>query len=93
MGKCNHKGQGFLVPIPYVPEDEKEADPSDGKPPSVKLLLDSQGNKIENPTAHVQPIFNGGTTEQFFKLFQSLSSLLEGKTLGNHFRLALKALR
>jgi hypothetical protein len=43
MGKDRHKGPDFLVPIPYVPEEEKEEDPSDGKPPSVKLLLDSQG--------------------------------------------------
>jgi hypothetical protein len=52
-----------LVPIPYFPEDEKEADPSDGKPPSVKMLLDSEGKKIDNPTVQVQPICNGGTTE------------------------------
>jgi hypothetical protein len=43
MGKDKHKGPDFLVRIPYVPEEEKEAYPSDGKPPSVKLLLDSQG--------------------------------------------------
>jgi hypothetical protein len=76
MGKDNHKWPDFLVPIPYVPEDEKEADPSHGKPPSVKLLLDSGGKKIDNTTVRVQPISNGGTTEQFFKCFQSLSSLL-----------------
>jgi hypothetical protein len=40
MDKDNHKGPDFLVPIPYNPEDEKEVDPSDGKPPSVKLLID-----------------------------------------------------
>jgi hypothetical protein len=93
MGKDNHKGPDFLVPIPYVPEDEKEADPSDGKPPLVKLLLDSEGKKIDNPTVQVKPIFNGGTTEQFFKWFQSLSSLLEGQTIGENFRLALQILR
>jgi hypothetical protein len=83
-----------LVHIPYVPEDEKEADPSDGKPPSVKLLLGPEGMKIENPTVQVQPKFNRGTTEQFFKWFQSLvSSLLEGQTVGEHFCLALQALR
>jgi hypothetical protein len=65
MGKDKHKGKYFLVPITYVPEEEKAADPSDGKPPSVKLLLDSQGKKIDNPTVQVQPIFNGGTTEHF----------------------------
>jgi hypothetical protein len=93
MGKYNNKGLDLLVPIPCVPEDEKEADPSDGKPPSVKLLLNSEGKKIDNPTVQVQPIFNGGTTKQFFKWFQSLSSLLEGQTVGEHFRLALQALR
>jgi hypothetical protein len=82
MGKDNHKGPDFMVPVPYVPEDEKEAAPNDGKPPSVKLLLDSEGNKIDSPMVQVQPICNGGTTEQFFKWFQSLSSLLEGKTVG-----------
>jgi hypothetical protein len=78
MGKDNNKGPDFLVPIPYVPEYEKEEDPSDGKPPSVKLLLDSEGKKIDIPNVQVQPIFNEGTTDQFFKWFQSLSSLLEG---------------
>jgi hypothetical protein len=81
-----------VVPITYVPEDEKEADPSDGKPPSVKLLLDSEGKKIDNPTVQVQPISNGGTTEQFFKWSQSLRSLLEGQIVGEHFCLALQAL-
>jgi hypothetical protein len=76
MGKDNHKVPNFLVPIPYFPEDEKEADPSDGKPPSVKLLLDSDGKRIDNPTVQVQPIFNWGTTEKFSKWFQSLSYLL-----------------
>jgi hypothetical protein len=57
------------------------------------LLLDSEGKKIDNPTLQVQPIFNGVTTEQIFKWFQSLSSLLEGQTVGGHFRLALQALQ
>jgi hypothetical protein len=93
MGKDNHKGPDFLVPIPYIPKEEKEADSSDGKPPSVKLLLDSEGKKKDNPTVQVQPICNGGTTEQFFKWFQSLRSLLEGQSVGEHFLLALEALR
>jgi hypothetical protein len=82
-----------MVPIQYVPEDEKEAHPSDGKPPSVKLLLNSEGKKIDNPTVQVQPIFNGGTKEQFFKWFQSLSSLLEGQIVGKNLRLDLQALQ
>jgi hypothetical protein len=93
MGKDNHKVPDSLVPIPYIPEEEKEADPSDGKPPSIKLLLDSEGKEIDNPTVQVQPIFNGGTREQFFKWFQILSSLLYGQSVGEHFRLALQALR
>jgi hypothetical protein len=93
MGKDKHKGPDFLVPISYVPEEEKEADPSDWKTPSVKLLLDSHGKKIDNPKVQVQPIFNWGTTEHLFKWFQSLSSLIEGWTVGEQFRLALQALR
>jgi hypothetical protein len=71
MGKDKHKGPDFLVPIPYVAEEEKEADPSGGKPPSVKLLLDSQGKKNDNPTVQVQPIFNGGATEQLLSGFRA----------------------
>jgi hypothetical protein len=41
----------------------------------------------------VQPIFDGGTAEQFFKWYQSLSSLLDGQTVGEHYRLALQALK
>jgi hypothetical protein len=89
MGKDNKRSPYFKAPIPYIPEDEKEAYPYDGKPPSVKLLLDAAGKEIDNPTVQVQPIANGGTTEQFFKWLQSLSSLIEGKSVGEHFRLAL----
>jgi hypothetical protein len=49
MGKDNNKGPDILLPIPYVHEDEKEAYLSDGKPPLVKLLLDSDGKNIDNP--------------------------------------------
>jgi hypothetical protein len=57
MGKDNHRVPDFKVPIPYIPEDEKEEHPSDGNPPSVKLLLYSAGKPIDNPTVHVQPIY------------------------------------
>jgi hypothetical protein len=57
MGKENHKGPDFLAPIPCIREKEKEADPSDGKPPSIKLLLDSEGKKIDNRTVQVKPPF------------------------------------
>jgi hypothetical protein len=76
VGKDKHKGPDFMVPIPSVPEKEKESDPSNGNPPSVKLLLDSQGNKIDDPTVQVQPIFNGGTTEQFLSSFRALALYL-----------------
>jgi hypothetical protein len=82
MGKDNDRVPDFYVPIPYITEDEKEADPSDGKRPSVKLLLDTTGKAIYNPIFQVQPIFNWGTKELFFKWFQSLSSLLEGQSVG-----------
>jgi hypothetical protein len=60
MGKDNHIVPDFKVPIPYIPEDEKEADPSDGKLPSVKVLLDSAGKTIDNLTVQVQPITQRG---------------------------------
>jgi hypothetical protein len=75
MGKYNNIAPYFKVPIPYIPKDDKEADPSDGKPPSVKPLLDSKGKAIDNLIIQVQPIFNGGATEQFFKWFQSQLSI------------------
>jgi hypothetical protein len=93
MGKDNRRAPNFKVPIPYIPEDEKEVDPSDGKPPSVKLLLDANGGAIDNPTIQVQLIFNGSTTEQFFKWDKSLSSLVEGQSVGERYRSALQALR
>jgi hypothetical protein len=67
MGKDNNRAPYCKVPIPYIPEDEKEADPSNGKPPSVILLLDVKGGAIDNPMIQVQPIFNGVTTEHLFK--------------------------
>jgi hypothetical protein len=71
LGKDKHKGPDFLVRILYVPDEEKEADPSDGKPPSVKLLIDSQGKFFFNTTVQVQPIFKGGTTEHFLSGFRA----------------------
>jgi hypothetical protein len=57
------------------------------------LLLDAKGDVIDNPTIQVQPIFNGGTTEKFFKRFKSLSSLMEGQSAGEHDSVALQAVR
>jgi hypothetical protein len=55
MGKDKNRAPYFRVPKPFSPEDEKEADPYDGKPPSVKLLLDDKGKAIYNPQIQVQP--------------------------------------
>jgi hypothetical protein len=93
MGKDKNKAPDFKVSIPYIPEVNKEVDQSDGKPPSVKLLLDAKGEAIDNPTIHVQPIFSGGTTKQCFKWYNSLSSLMEGQLVGENYRLAPQALR
>jgi hypothetical protein len=41
----------------------------------------------------VQPIFNRGNTGQFSKWFQSLSYVVDGQTVGEHYRLSLQALR
>jgi hypothetical protein len=62
MGKDNIKAPDYKVPISYIPEQEKEVDASDGKPPSLKFLLDAKREAIYNPAVEVQPIFNGGTT-------------------------------
>jgi hypothetical protein len=65
MGKDNHRVPDLKVPLPYIPEDEKEADPSDGKPPSVKLLLDSEGKTIDKPTLEVQTLVTGVPRNNF----------------------------
>jgi hypothetical protein len=79
MGKYNIKAPDVKLPVPFIKEEEKKADESDGKPPSAKLLLDAEREVIYNPMVQVQPIFNGGTTEQFFKWYNSLVSLMEGQ--------------
>jgi hypothetical protein len=33
MGKVNNRAPDFKLPIPYIPEDGKEADVSDEPPP------------------------------------------------------------
>jgi hypothetical protein len=65
MGKDNNRVPDLKVPIPYIPEDEKEADPYDGKPPSVKLLLDSTGKPIDNPRVPVSLYLTGAPRKIF----------------------------
>jgi hypothetical protein len=77
MGTDNNTEPDFKLPIPYILEEEKEVDPSDGRPPPIKLLLDAKGDAIDNPEIQVQPIFKGISTEQLFKWYKILSSLME----------------
>jgi hypothetical protein len=42
----------------FIQEEEKEADESGGKPPSIKLLMDADGEDIDNPTVQVQHVVN-----------------------------------
>jgi hypothetical protein len=65
MGKDNNRAPDRKVYTPYIREYEKEAETSDGKPPSVGLLLYSAGKVIDNSTVQAQPIFNRGTKEYF----------------------------
>jgi hypothetical protein len=45
----------------------------------IKLLLDADGEAIDNPTIQVQPIFNQGTVEQFFKWNKIMLYIIQGK--------------
>jgi hypothetical protein len=65
MGNDNVKKPEVKVPVPFNQEEEKEADELDGKPPSIKLLLDSDGEVIDNPTVQMQAFFNQVIGEQF----------------------------
>jgi hypothetical protein len=56
------------------------------------LLPDAEGAATDNLPVQVQPLFNGGTTEQLFKCFKILSSVMEGQLVGEHCRLDLQAL-
>jgi hypothetical protein len=59
----------------------------------VKLTLDINGAFIDNPTTQVQPVYNQGTVEQYFKWLKSLKSILRGQTITEKFRLALQTLK
>jgi hypothetical protein len=57
------------------------------------LALDADGKTIKNPTKQVQLIFNQGNLEQYFKWIKSLSSILTGQLVTEHYRLTLHSLR
>jgi hypothetical protein len=60
---------------------------------SMKLTLDINGGFINNPTMQVQPVYNQGTVEQYFKWLKSLNSIIRRKTITEKFSLALQTLR
>jgi hypothetical protein len=71
MGKGNHPV--YKVPVPFIPEMEKDLDEGDNKGVSMKLTLAINGAFIENPKTQVQPVYNQGTVEQYFKWLKSLN--------------------
>jgi hypothetical protein len=87
MGKSNYPD--YKVPIHFIPEAEKDPDEGDKKEVSMKLTLDINGAFINNRTTQVQPVYNQGTVEQYFKWLMSLNSILRGQTVTENSRLAL----
>jgi hypothetical protein len=83
----------YKVPVAFIPVAEKDPDEGDKKGVSMKLTLNINGAFIDNPTTQVQPVYNQGTVEQYFKLVKSLSLILRGQTFTEKFRLALQTLR
>jgi hypothetical protein len=83
----------YKVPVPFIPETEKDPYEGDKKGVSMKLTSDINGEFIDNPTGQVQPVYNQGTVEQYFKWLKSLISILRGQTTTEKFRLALQMLR
>jgi hypothetical protein len=91
MGKINYPD--YKVPAPFIPETEKDLYEGDKKGVSMKLSLDINGAFIDNPTTQVQPVYNQGTVEHYFKWLKSFNSILRGQTITEKFRLALQTLR
>jgi hypothetical protein len=91
MGKSKYPV--YKVPVPFIPGAEKDPDEVDKKGVSMKLTLDINGAFIDNPTTQIQPVYNQGTVEQYFKWLKSLNSILRGQTITEKFRFALQTLR
>jgi hypothetical protein len=53
MGESNYPD--YKVPVPFIPETEKDPDEGDKKGVSMKLTLYINGAFIGNPTTQVQP--------------------------------------
>jgi hypothetical protein len=91
MGKSNFPD--YKVPIPFIPEAEKDLDEGDNKGVSMKLILDINGAFIDNAMTQVQPVYNQRTVEHYFKCLKSLNSILRGQKVTEKFYLALQILR
>jgi hypothetical protein len=91
MGKSNYSD--YKLPVPFIPEAEKDPDEGDKKGVSMKLTSDINGSFIDNPTTQVHPVYNQGTVEQYFKWLKSLNSILRGQPIMEKFRLALQTLK
>jgi hypothetical protein len=61
MGKRNYPY--YKVPVPFIPQTEKDPDEGDNKEVSMKLTLEINGEFIDNPMTQVQPMYNQGTVE------------------------------
>jgi hypothetical protein len=71
MGESNHPD--YKVPLPFIPETEKDPDEGDKKGVSMKLTLYINGVFIDNQMTQVQPVYNQGTVEQYFKWLKSIN--------------------
>jgi hypothetical protein len=91
MGKSN--SPDYKVPIPSITDTGKDPDEGDKKGVWMKLTLDINGEFIDNRTTQLQPVYNQGSLEQYFKWIKSLNSILRGQTITENFCPALQTLR
>ena len=82
----------FKVPIPFTAEKVKDEDLKD-KAVAVKLQTTVAGAPLMNPITEFQPIFNQGTTEQYFKWIANLQNVMSDHTVREKFQIALKTLK
>jgi hypothetical protein len=86
MGESNHPD--YKVPVPFIPETEKDPDEGDKKGFSMKLTLDINSEFIDNLMTQVQPVYNQITVKQYFKWLKSLNSILQGQNITEKFHIA-----
>jgi hypothetical protein len=53
-GGSNHPD--YKVPVPFIPETEKDPDEGDKKGVWMKLTLDINDEFIDNPATQIQPV-------------------------------------